>query len=127
MLNPYVLLALLISLGAATFGGYRYGYSRAEDAVSARVAAAQVEAIATANRDVETAAARAVAQAKADASRRMAYQRIQLEGQRDAALKARPECSRDDDSLRLLRASIAAANGQTPAIDKVPDSVHADP
>lgn len=127
MLNPTaILIAVLAAIGLLATG-FVTGKTWSDRAYAAQERDVQKAAIAGANEATTAAITLAVGQAKADASRRVAYQRIQLEGQRDAVLKARPECSRDDDSLRLLRASIAAANGQTPAIDKVPDSVHADP
>lgn len=127
MLNPYVLLAQLIGLLIAIFGAYQYGYSRAEDAVSARVAAAQVEAIDRANLDVEAATKRAVAAAKAEADARVRAAGIRRKGEIDANAKARPECARDSQSMELLQQSIASANGQTPAGNSLPDAMHADP
>lgn len=123
MLNPYVLLGQIIGLIIAIVGAYHYGYNRAEDAVAARVAAAQVEAIDQANRDTEAATKLAVEQAKAEAGARLAATTIRLKGERDAALKARPECVRDADSMGLLNSAIDAANGQAAAVGKVPDPV----
>ncbi len=123
MLNPAIILVLLVALGAATLGGYRYGYSRAEDAVSARVAAAQVEAIEQANRDTEAATKRALDAARAEADARVRAAGIRRKGEIDATAKARPECVRDADSMRLLHEAIAAANGTAPAADSVPDAV----
>jgi hypothetical protein len=115
VLNPTAILVALLAFLAVGFGSYRYGYSRAEDAVAARVATAQNEAIASANRDVEAATARAVEQAKAEAAARLSATAIRLKGERDAAIKARPECLRDVESQRLLQCAIDAANGKTPA------------
>lgn len=124
MLNPYILLGLFVSLLAATFGGYHYGYSRAEDAISARATAAQEQAIDRANKDVEAATARTLAQARAEAAAKLAAATIRLKGERDAAIKSRPECARDADSMRLLTDSIAASNGTAPASSSLPDFVH---
>lgn len=121
--NPAILLGLLVGLLAASFGAYQYGYSRAEDAVSARVAAAQVEAIEQANRDTDAAVARAVEQAKREADARVRATGIRRKGEIDATAKARPECARDADSMRLLNESIAAANGTAPAGSGMPDTV----
>lgn len=111
MLNPYALLAALLAFLAVGFGGYRYGYSRAEDAVAARVATAQNEAIAAANRDTEAEIARTLAQARAEAQARLSATTIRLKGERDAAIKARPECGRDADSMAILQSAIDTANG----------------
>ena len=113
MLNPTVILVLLIALGASTFGGYRYGKHVCQGEQATAVAAAQVEAIDDANRYVEVATARAVAQAKAEAAARLSAATIKLKGERDAALKARPECARDADSMSLLGVAISEANGVT--------------
>ena len=125
--NPYVLLAAVIGLIVALVGADRYGYSRAEDACAARVATAQDAAIARSNAEVEAATALAVEQAKVEAAQRLAATTIRLKGERDAALKSRPECARDLDSFRLLNSAIDLANGATPAGDSVPDPVPATP
>jgi len=127
MLNPYALLAALLAFLAVAFGGYRYGYSRAEDAQASAVATAQVEAIDKANRDTEVATKRAVAQAKAESAARLSAVSARLKGEQDAALKAKPECSRDADSQRLLLESIRLANDSAASASPVPDAVHADP
>ena len=123
MFNPYALLAALLAFLAVGFGGYRYGYSRAEDAVAARVAIAQVEAIDRANRDTAAATARAVEQAKAEAAARLSATKRRIEGERDAAIKARPECARDVQSMELLQRAIDLANGSTSTSGLVPDPV----
>lgn len=125
MLNPYVLLAQLVGLLIAIFGAYQYGYSRAEDAVSARVAAAQVEAIDQANRDTEAATARAMAAAKAEADARVRAAGIRRKGEIDANAKARPDCVRDAQSMELLQSALDSANGNTPASSGLSDPVHA--
>ena len=127
MLNPYALLAALLAVIAVAFGSYRYGYNRAEDAIAARVAAAQVAAIESANAATEAATARAVAQAKAEAAARLSAATVRLKGERDAALKARPECQRDADSMGLLLDAIGNANGLAPTSDTMPDSMHPTP
>ena len=125
--NPYVLLVQLIGLLIAIYGAYEYGYSRAEDAVSARIATAQVEAIDRANRDTEAATALAVAQAKAEAVQRLAATTIRLKGERDAAIKARPECGRDAGSLQLLQSAIDLANDSTTIRSSLPPELSATP
>lgn len=127
MLNPYAILAALLAFLAVGFGGYRYGYSRAEDAVAARVATAQVEAIDRANRDTEAATARAVAQAKAEAAARLSAVTVRLKGERDAIAKAKPDCARDADSQRLLQSAIDLANGQSTDPDSMPDPMSSTP
>jgi hypothetical protein len=123
--NPYVILAAVIGFVIALVGADRFGYNRAEDSCAARVATAQDAAIARSNAEVEAATARAVESAKAEAAARLRSTRVRLEGERDAAIKARPECARDLDSFRLLNSAIDLANGATPAGNGVPDPVPA--
>jgi hypothetical protein len=127
VLNPYALLAALLAFLAVGFGGYRYGYSRAEDAVAARVATAQEQAIAAANRDVEAATSRAVESAKAEAAARLSATKRRIEGERDAAIKARPECGRDAESMGLLQRALDSANGSPTATSSLSDHVPATP
>ena len=127
MPNPYFLLAGLVFALGLFASGVSVGYRWENRAHAAAVLAAQNEAIDQANRDTDAATARAVAQAKAEAQARLAATTIRLRGERDAAVKARPECLRDTDSQRLLVESIAAANGQTPAGSSVPDAVRPAP
>ena len=125
--NPYVILAAVIGLVIALVGADRFGYNRAQDACAARVATAQEQAIATANRDTAAATARAVESAKVEAAARLSATTIRLKGERDAAIKARPECARDADSLRMLQSAIDLANHQSTTSNSLPDSVHANP
>ncbi len=111
MLNPYAILVALLATLFIAFGGYRYGKQVCQGEQATAIATAQNEAIAAANRDTEAATVRAVAQAKAEAGARLAATTIRLRGERDAAIKARPECARDSESHRLLVESIAHANG----------------
>lgn len=127
MLNPYVLLAQFVGLLIAIFGAYQYGYSRAEDAVSARVAAAQEQAIDQANRDAKAATARTVAQAKAEAAARVRAAGIRRKGEIDATVKARPDCARDAESMGLLQSAIAAANDSETSSSTMPDSMRPTP
>ena len=127
MFNPYVILGQIIGLILAIVGAYHYGYNRAEDAAAARVATAQDKAITDANAATEAATKLAVEQAKAEAVQRLAATTIRLKGERDAALKARPDCVRDTDSMRLLQSALDSANGQSTAIDSVPDPVPTTP
>lgn len=125
--NPTILLGLLVGLLATAVGGYRYGYSRAEDAISARVAAAQVEAIDEANERTKAEIARTLEQAKREADARVRAAGLRRKGEIDAIAKARPDCVRDDESLRLLVGAIADANGQSTASSSVPDHVQPTP
>lgn len=127
MFNPYFILASLVALLTTAFGADHFGYHRAKAECAAAVATAQDKAIADANAATEAATKRAVEQAKVEAAQRLAATTIRLKGERDAAIKARPECARDPDSMQLLQQSIAAANGQTPAGDSMSDPVRADP
>ena len=121
--NPYALLAAGLALVAALIGADHFGYKRAENAAAARIAAAQVEIIDRANRDIEASTARAVAQAKAEAAARLSATTIRLKGERDAAIKARPECARDADSLGLLQQSIDHANDSTTTRSSLPPAL----
>lgn len=121
MFNPYVLLAQLVGLLIAVFGAYQYGYSRAEDAVSARVAAAQEQAIADANERIAAETRRTVAAAKAEADARVRASGIRRKGEIDATAKSRPECARDQQSMELLQSAIESANGQQTTSDILSD------
>ncbi len=123
MLDPTaILIAVLVALGLVS-SGFIAGKEWTDRAYAAQERDVQKSAIAGANAATETAIKLAVEQAKTDTARRVAYQRIRLEGERDAALKARPECSRDVDSQRLLLNAIGAANGVTPTTGSMPDAV----
>lgn len=127
MLNPYFILVALLALLGTGFSGYRYGKHVCQGEQATVIATAQNEAITRANLDVEAATKRAVEQAKVEAAQRLAATTIRLKGERDAALKAKPECSRDADSQRLLVESIRLANDSAASPSPVPDAVHTDP
>ena len=115
--NPYVLLAALLAFLAVAFGGYRYGYSRAEDAVAARVATVQNEAIAAANVESKAATKLAVGQIAREADARVRAAGIRRRGEIDATAKARPDCVRDQQSMELLQSAIDSANHQSATSD----------
>ena len=123
MLNPYILLLVLAGAIGLFGSGVSVGYKWSERAHGAALAAAQVAAIEGANRDAELEKQRALAAAKKDADARLASRTARLKGEIDAAQKSRPECGRDDVSLRLLNDAIHSANGETSASGKLPDTV----
>lgn len=125
MAYPIILLVALLALLGTGFGGYRYGKHVCQGEQATAVAAAQKQAIDAANADVEAATKRAVEQAKMEAAQRLRATTIRLKGERDAALKARPECVRDAGSMGLLQSAIDSANGQSTTSGTMPDSVHA--
>ena len=127
MAYPIILLVALLALLGSGFGGYRYGKHVCQGEQATAIATAQNEAITRANLDVEAATKRAVESAKKEADARIRAAGIRRKGEIDATAKARPECARDQQSMELLQQSIAAANGQTPAGNSLPDAVHADP
>lgn len=123
MLNPYFILVALLALLGTGFSGYRYGKHVCQGEQATAIAAAQNEAITRANLDVEAATKRAVEQAKAEAAARLSATKRRIEGERDATLKARPDCVRDQQSMELLQSAIDLANGQSSTGNTMSDSV----
>jgi hypothetical protein len=123
MFNPTVLLFVVLGMVGMFGTGASIGYKWSQRAHVAAVAAAQVAAIESANRDAEVEKQRALAAAKKDADARLASRTARLKGEIDAAKKSRPECSRDAESLGLLNDAIRSANGETSASGKLPDEV----
>lgn len=123
MFSPTILLFVVLGLVGMFGTGASVGYKWSERAHGAALAAAQVKAIDDANTAVELAVERTLATAKKEANARLSARTARMKGEIDAAQKSRPECDRDDVSLRLLHDAISAANGETPAADKLPDEV----
>lgn len=119
LFNPWVILVAV----ALLFSGIGIGYKWSERANAAQLLAATNQAIAGANAATEAEVKRTVEAARVEAARRLASATARLKGERDAALKSKPECSRDADSMRLLNESIAVANGDQAASKQLPDSV----
>lgn len=117
------MLAALIAILIASVSGYEYGKHVCNGEHGVAVAAAQDKAIDAANEATDAATARAVAQAKAEAEARLVAATIRLKGERDAAIKARTECTRDADSQRLLLDAVDLANGQQATSNPMSDSV----
>lgn len=123
MVNPYILLACLIGAIGMFGSGVSIGYKWSERSHVADVVAAQNAAIAGANAAAYAERERAVAAARTEAAARLTARTARMKGELDAALKSRPECSRDAESVRLLNDAIRVGNGQAPAPDKLPVAV----
>ena len=123
--SPIVLLGSLIASLLLFLSGFFYGkyVEKAEQALD--VVTVQDETIDDANRDVEAEQQRAVAAAKREAEKRASFQILKLKGERDAALKAKPDCSRNPTSMGLLLDTIRSANGEEAAANKLPEPVPA--
>lgn len=111
LFNPWLWLGLVLALLAAGSGGAYLGYQY-RDGEAARelhdTAVAVVDAArASAAAETRSAVRRATARAAAEARVREA----KLKGDLDAARQNRPECARDDESMRVLYDLIDAANG----------------
>ena len=126
MFHPYVLLGCLVFALGLFGSGVSIGYKWSERRVAADVLTAQVAAIERANSDAEIEKQRALSAAKAEADARAKARAVRHRGELDAALKARPECARDVDSLGMLNDAINAANDQAGSAGKLPDAVRTD-
>jgi hypothetical protein len=117
------ILAAIVAMVVAFFGGAYFGYEYEKRAADAAALAAADKAIDEHNQTV-TAAANAYFKAGVqDAQANARAKQIDLEGQLDAARKAKPECAWDDESFGLLLKSIDAANDQGSATTAVPEGV----
>ncbi len=123
--SPVLLLGSLVAALLLFLSGFFYGkyVEKAEQALD--VVTVQDETIDDANRDVKAEQQRAVAAAKREAEKRASFQILKLKGERDAALKASPNCSRDPTSMGLLLDTIRSANGEEAAANKLPEPVPA--
>lgn len=123
ILNPYLILAgVLFWLGSCA-GAAWLGYDYHDGKVAQQVAKAQAETLkqaqADAAADLQTSNTRVRAEAAAQARVRAA----KTIGVQDATLKARPDCSRDAQSIGLLNAAIDAANGTSASAGGMPPAV----
>lgn len=125
MPSPIVLLGSLIAAIGIFLSGFFYGGSYQKGKQALDVVTVQNETINDANRDVEAEAQRAVAAAKQEAEKRASFQILKLKAERDAALKASPNCSRDPTSMGLLLDTIRNANGEEAATSKLLEPVPA--
>ena len=123
--SPLVLLGSLVAALLLFLSGFFYGkhVEKAEQALD--VVTIQDETINDANRDVEAEQQRAVAAAKQEAEKRASFQILKLKGERDAALKASKDCTRDPTSMGLLLDTIRSANGEEAAANELPKPVPA--
>lgn len=123
--SPIVLLGSFVAALLLFLSGFFYGkhVEKAEQALD--VVTVQDETIDDANRDVNSEKKRAVAAARQEEKARASFQIIKLKGERDAALKAKPDCSRDSTSMGLLLDTIRSANGEEAAANELPKPVPA--
>lgn len=125
--SSIILLGSLVAALLLFLSGFFYGkhVEKAEQALD--VVTVQDETIDDANRDVKAETKRSLAASKVEATARLHATNVRLRGERDALLKAQPDCNRDPDSLRLLVESINSANGTEAAANELPEPVRVDP
>lgn len=111
-MNPYVILAALVSIALSAFGGYRFGVDHERGAAALRE---NETAVATANalRETMSRDAKADLAAAQQAATRRAVARakshaLELEIARDETAR---NCRISDGAFRLLVDAIASANG----------------
>lgn len=124
MLNPWLILAVVLAIGASGASGFFYGQhvQLAED--SAAQTAAVKTAVDDANRLAEADKRKAVLAAAAAATAKTKQQEIRSRANvviHEAPLAA--SCDWNEPSFRLLGDAITAANGDAPATDSLPDAV----
>lgn len=123
--NPYLLFGSLVAALLCFLSGFYYGteYQRGKQALD--VTAFQKQIIDDANNSIEVETRRSLASAKQEAEKRASFQILKLKGERDAALKAKFDCSRDPTSMGLLLDTIRSANGEETASNQLSKSVSA--
>lgn len=111
-MNPYVILAALVSIALSAFGGYRFGVDHERGAAALRE---NETAVATANalrdtmsRDAQADLAAAQQAATRRAAARAKSHALELEIARDETAR---NCRISDGAFRLLSDAIASANG----------------
>lgn len=123
--NPIILLGSLAAAVAIFLSGFFYGGSYQKGKQATNVVAIQKQAIDDANNSIEIETRRSLASAKQEAEKRASFQILKLKGERDAALKAKFDCSRDPTSMGLLLDTIRSANGEETASNQLSKSVSA--
>lgn len=115
----FILVALLVGFSSGGYLGYEYRDGR----VAKEIETASLAAVDRANKDAEAERVRALAAAKKESAARLASRISRMQGELDAAKKARAECARDAESTRLLLDSLRAASGDESAAPVVPPEV----
>ena len=123
MLNSTSILIFLVIAIGLSVSSYRYGKHVCTGEHATEVATVQNDAIIAANTESKAATKLAVGQIAREANARVRAAGIRRKGEIDAAIKARPECGRDQQSMELLQSALDAANGQGSAGNSMPDSV----
>lgn len=124
--SPAFLLAALL-LAIAGFGGGCYlGYDYRGGLEAERIAEAQNAALEGAREESAAAIIAMAGAARQAGLDEAAARQARSKGVADANLKARPECSRDAESVGLLNDSIDRANGSAGAAPGVPEEVRSD-
>lgn len=123
--NPYLLLGSLIAALLCFLSGFYYGteYQRGKQALDITIL--QKQTIDDANNSIEVETRRSLASAKQEAEKRASFQVLKLKGERDAALKAKSDCSRDPTSMGVLLDTIRSANGEETASNQLSKSMPA--
>lgn len=115
MPSPIILLGSFVAAFMLFLSGFFYGkhIERSEQALN--ITSIQKQTIADANRDIEIETQRALAFAAQETKKRISFQILKLKGERDAALKAKSDCSRDPASMGVLLDTIRSVNGEEAA------------
>lgn len=114
-----ILVVWAASCSVSAWLGWDYRAGKAAKEKAAAIEAALSDERETAAKDLQAAIKSARETALAAQARSQATQR----GTKDATLKARPDCGRDGDSVRLLTDAIDAANGAAPSAGSMPAGV----
>lgn len=117
-MNPYVIVAALIALGFAGFGGYRHGYTTATNEAAAAAKQAQEELIqqhnANAVIDMEAAAAVERERGRRKLAEIQARHTLELDlERRRPPPECRATCDLDSASFELLLNRVRAINAGT--------------
>lgn len=114
-MSPYSILAgVLLWIGSCA-GAAWLGYDYRDGKVAQQIAKAQADTIKQAQTNAEADKQAAINRASAEAIAKERARTVKTAGVQDATIKARHDCGRDAQSLGLLNAAIAAANGTSPA------------
>lgn len=116
-MNPWLLLAVALAIGAAFGSGYLSGGRHERQAAQARERAAVVAAVEEGNRIASADLAQAVAaERRRQSARSVAIERsVQVEERiRTEVVYRDPECRVDPVSVRLLNVAIAGGPGPDP-------------
>ena len=119
--NPWLILAVLVAIGLAGFGGYKHGINTERGDAAIEHQRTITNAFETWDKDAEAETARRVEVATENARVAGVARDAKLRGQQDAAKNDRPDCRWPERRRLLINAAVAAANGapEDAAADRV--------